>query len=334
MKREQEVRGVEEADCGDGPNGGGKRRDPWSVMSTLVSLIDPRARPGHEQYSRTVVGRAEATPESLLDIARRPWAPGLYRNGWVSHGTLESASVVGLDIDEGATWAEAVARLRAEGLAFSAYTTRSHSRPKVTRGGVARPACDRFRVVLWLSAPCTSPEAYRATLLGHAAQLKLPVDQGAVDAARYFYPRPADGLTAWADGRHLEPLAPQPRATTIHLPPLVSEPEPPWWPPIEIRLLRAKAYLAMVPPAIEGSGGNLATVKAIRICWDFGLSDPNVAMEALADWNARCDPPWEGGEWSGKICSALKGKGRLGSKLNEPRPGRLLEVYGAAGVQR
>jgi len=187
--------------------------------------------------------------------------------------------------------------------------------------------------VLWLSEPCESPDVYKGTLRAYAAELELPVDRGAMDGARYFYPRPANGLTAWGEGRRLEPLPAARRVAEVRLTPLVTGQEPADWPPPAERIRRAKAYLAKLPPAIEGKHGDAATVRAIRIPWDFGIPIER-AMDVLSAWNSRCEPPWEADELEGKVSRLYRGKGPFGAKLRgEPRGTVVLGVFGDAGAE-
>src|SRR5262249_8445255 len=160
----------------------------------------------------------------------------------------------------------------------------------------------------------------KATLRAYAAELGLPVDRGALDAARFFYARPPGGLTAWGEGRRLAPLPSASAPPALPRTSLVTEEEPLDWPSTAERILRAKASLEKVPPAIEGRNGDDATVRAIRIPWDFGITAPELAMEVLAPWNSRCEPPWEGDEWEEKVHRLHRGKGLAGAKLaQEPR---------------
>jgi KaiC/GvpD/RAD55 family RecA-like ATPase len=58
-------------------------------------------------------------------------------------------------------------------------------------------------------------------------------------------------------------------------------------------LKRAAAYMAKVPPAVEGQGGDDATFSAATVlCKDFDLSEDE-AWPIFCDWNARCSPPWD-----------------------------------------
>jgi hypothetical protein len=57
-------------------------------------------------------------------------------------------------------------------------------------------------------------------------------------------------------------------------------------------LERAKKYLSVMDPSIKGDPGNPQLVKAAcRLVQGFNL-DPTTALEAIAEWNSRCVPPW------------------------------------------
>jgi hypothetical protein len=89
-----------------------------------------------------------------------------------------------------------------------------------------------------------------------------------------------------------------------------------------------------MPPAIEGKHGDAATVRAIRIPWDFGIPFEH-AMEVLADFNARSEPPWDADELEDKVSRLYRGKGPFGAKLKqEPRGTTVLGVFGSAGGER
>jgi hypothetical protein len=67
---------------------------------------------------------------------------------------------------------------------------------------------------------------------------------------------------------------------------------------------RARRYLAAVPPAIEGHGGDAHTfMVACRLVRGFSLDDAT-ALELLTEWNAGCVPPWSERELMTKIRNA------------------------------
>lgn len=70
-------------------------------------------------------------------------------------------------------------------------------------------------------------------------------------------------------------------------------------------LERCLAYLATLPPAVSGSGGHNATLRAACECVRFGLTDSE-AMQALGEFNRRCQPAWSEHELAHKLASARK----------------------------
>ncbi len=67
------------------------------------------------------------------------------------------------------------------------------------------------------------------------------------------------------------------------------------------RRVRSRMYLSKVPPAIAGQHGDVHTFRTCcRIVRGFGLDDDD-ALDVLADWNARCQPPWTEAELRDKI---------------------------------
>jgi hypothetical protein len=61
---------------------------------------------------------------------------------------------------------------------------------------------------------------------------------------------------------------------------------------IRDRVVRARRYLGALPPAISGQHGDLHTFRVCcRMVRGFALSDTE-ALALLAEWNARCQPPW------------------------------------------
>jgi Bifunctional DNA primase/polymerase, N-terminal len=72
------------------------------------------------------------------------------------------------------------------------------------------------------------------------------------------------------------------------------------------RVGRAKKWLEKEPAAVSGHGGSGATMRAIAgAVRQFGLTDVDMVIDGIADWNARCVPSWEGSELAHKIDEAL-----------------------------
>jgi hypothetical protein len=69
---------------------------------------------------------------------------------------------------------------------------------------------------------------------------------------------------------------------------------------------RAKRYLTSVPPAIAGQHGDVHTFRVCcRLVRGFVLDDDQ-ALHVLAEWNARCDPPWSPTELLEKLHRAAR----------------------------
>jgi len=71
-------------------------------------------------------------------------------------------------------------------------------------------------------------------------------------------------------------------------------------------LVRARAYLEKMPPAIQGEHGDARTFRAAAVLVrDLGLSDDD-ALALLGEWNARCVPPWTEDDLRVKLARARK----------------------------
>jgi len=96
---------------------------------------------------------------------------------------------------------------------------------------------------------------------------------------------------------------------------------PPSTSPLDIpsgdSLERARRYLRAVPPAISGQHGDVHTFKVCcRLTRGFTLSDSG-ALAVLAEWNARCEPPWSDRELLAKIRGARRyGREPIGALLS------------------
>jgi len=79
---------------------------------------------------------------------------------------------------------------------------------------------------------------------------------------------------------------------------------------------RASRYVASVPPAIAGRHGDAHTFRiCCRLTRGFALDD-EPALHVLADWNARCQPPWSAAELLEKLRHAARyGREPIGGLL-------------------
>lgn len=80
---------------------------------------------------------------------------------------------------------------------------------------------------------------------------------------------------------------------------------------------RARRYVATIPAAISGQRGDVRTFQVCcRLSRGFGLG-PGDALTLLAEWNARCDPPWSGRELLAKLDHAQRyGREPIGGLLS------------------
>jgi hypothetical protein len=79
----------------------------------------------------------------------------------------------------------------------------------------------------------------------------------------------------------------------------------------------ARRYLSAMPPAISGQHGDLHTFRVCcRLVRGFALSDAE-ALALLADWNARCEPPWSERDLLDKLGRARRyGREPIGGLLS------------------
>jgi hypothetical protein len=113
----------------------------------------------------------------------------------------------------------------------------------------------------------------------------------------------------WVDYRDIEHVytprnfPPTEHAACVRLEPIVTERSVLGY---RSAAARARAYLSRVPPAVAGDHGDLHTFQTCcRVVRGFALDDDE-ALAVLAEWNARCQPPWTERELREKIRSARR----------------------------
>lgn len=74
----------------------------------------------------------------------------------------------------------------------------------------------------------------------------------------------------------------------------------------DLDLHAARLALRSFPPAIEGGGGDLMTLKAAMMCRDYGLSQRQVFDLMASEYNHRCSPPWGTRDLADKVKNAFK----------------------------
>lgn len=71
-------------------------------------------------------------------------------------------------------------------------------------------------------------------------------------------------------------------------------------------LERARRYVAAIPPAVAGNGGDAVTFRVCcRLVRGFALEEED-ALNVLAEWNRACKPPWSVDELRAKLNSARR----------------------------
>jgi putative DNA primase/helicase len=85
-------------------------------------------------------------------------------------------------------------------------------------------------------------------------------------------------------------------------------------------LTRARAYLAAIPGAVQGQGGDTQTLTAAcRVVRGFDLDDAD-ALDLLRTWNQTCTPPWSDEDLTRKIHNARQyGTEPIGGLRDTPR---------------
>jgi hypothetical protein len=83
-------------------------------------------------------------------------------------------------------------------------------------------------------------------------------------------------------------------------------------------VVRARQYVAAIPPAISGQHGDVHTFRVCcRVIRGFALADDE-ALDVLREWNSRCEPPWSDRELMDKLSRAHRyGREPIGSLLEE-----------------
>lgn len=97
---------------------------------------------------------------------------------------------------------------------------------------------------------------------------------------------------------------------------------------------RCLAYLNQLPPAVSGSGGHNATLRAACECVRFGLTDAE-GMQALSAYNRRCQPPWAERELAHKLASARKiASNETGTRGAGQRGPKAARTFDRAALER
>lgn len=192
--------------------------------------------------------------------------------------------------------------------------------PALQTCGVYETAHGR-RIIQQLANPINVEhiEDYLTDWLNLLESQGVAVDWACVDWTRHFrLPHVVrDGRpyhSAYVNLEKLQPITtPEPPARPV---PVVTSAAPSDA-PLSDRQQWARAYLAACPPAIQGNHGDAKTWEICNaIGRGFDLCEGD-ALAAMADWNARCEPPWSDEELTKRIRRAR------GRAIGEPIGGRL-----------
>ena len=112
--------------------------------------------------------------------------PAIFKDNYRKSAHFESASVVGLDVDDYADVALAKDWLDEYGYQYIISASKSHQKEKVTGKGNTKPRRDRFRIILPLSSSITNEPQYKVTLQQMFLQFPF-IDLAAMDSARFFF---------------------------------------------------------------------------------------------------------------------------------------------------
>ena len=98
----------------------------------------------------------------------------------------------------------------------------------------------------------------------------------------------------------------------------------------EAAISAARTYLKTRAPAIEGQGGDMHTFNTAAALKDQGIGEATCAS-LMADWNEKCEPPWEEHDLLTKIENAYRyTENTLGSKAPAPAAGLLAGLQAPA----
>lgn len=270
---------------------------------------------------------SQAIPEALTwaDLVEQ-WAPeeAARKDGWgyiggraTSRKAPDLSSVWLICLDWDGLSPEAL-REAIEPLAEYAYllhSTHSHT-----------PEVGKYRLILPLSEPLL-PASYVDAWLALNLTTGGYADQQTKNANRFYYlpsyPPGASPVYLPHDGKPYTPILSRPQtAERAYGTPQSISKALEIYPPLA-RKAMARAYLAAVPVAIEGEGGDARTLRAAMVGYDFGV-DPEAFYPLLEAWNKKCQPPWSEDDLRAKLEGAYKypigDKPPFGWKLAETDP--------------
>lgn len=250
-------------------------------MPTLTfwrNLLDPAGEA--REITWTALFRSFDGAEPYRGDNDQPgWSPARFEPCSRALANVREVYALCLDYDQCES-VEAVADQFSESYGF-VHTTRKHT-----------PEAPRCRVILPLSRPVSRFE--HGELWKRIRPLSGTVDEAAKDASRFWFrPGPMGGNEYRTVGL---------KGALLDVDSWLSKPDPTLsGVPVTPRPVgnassmqrRISAYLARMPEAISGQGGQVALWNAaLVLARGFSLSEPDTFATLASEYNPRCQPPW------------------------------------------
>ena len=137
---------------------------------------------GKTKHYRDGFKTKELTINGLAEAVKRghAWSCATYNHAMRSKATYQQAQLIGIDIDNSLTLADALNHPFVKTYAILIYTSASHQKAKGDT-----PPCDRFRIVFSASQPIKDIDSYEQlvkAVMGHFPS----ADESCKDASRYW----------------------------------------------------------------------------------------------------------------------------------------------------
>jgi len=137
--------------------------------------------------NNTKAKTVEVTFEILKGLmVSHDYSGSTFKNSHRNLENFEQTELIIIDVDKSLLLDEAKNRLEAFGYKYILATTKSHQKEKRSKTKVI-PACDRFRIILFLDKPIFSTRDFKHTYLQLLTQFP-ELDSSCAEASRFFYP--------------------------------------------------------------------------------------------------------------------------------------------------
>lgn len=150
-----------------------------------ISHLPAMANPTDHEHSRHVetveLKDLEQFGQAICDY--NGWAPSVFKDGTRNNDSFIFTQIMGLDVDSGLPLTEAIEMFKDYKHVIA--TTKSHQKEKTTSTGEVKPACDRYRVILFLEAPIEDKQIYLNTWFSLFEKYSF-IDKACKDPARFY----------------------------------------------------------------------------------------------------------------------------------------------------